>query len=83
MWKRKKTELKDNKMGSFRENILYYDNKEVLEEDELIYTDDVSDVFDQYLSKKMEENDLISYWLIRDLYQHYLTAIKKSKMEIV
>ena len=71
-------------MGSFRENI-YYANRNVVDNDELLYTDtdDVIDVFDQYLSQKMDENDLISYWLIRDLYQHYLAALKKSKMEIV
>lgn len=43
----------------------------------------LSDLFDKYLSKKMAESDLISYWLIRDIYQHYLEALSKSRTEIV
>ncbi len=67
-------------MGSFKENT---SNDKQLNESKAPYSGDISDIFDQYLSKKLAENDLISFWLIQDLYHHYYSALKKSKREIV
>jgi hypothetical protein len=36
---------------------------------------DMKDHFDQYLEKKLEENDLVSYWIINELYRYYLSAL--------
>jgi len=40
---------------------------------------DMKDHFDQYLAKKLEENDLVSYWIINELYRYYLTALDNIK----
>jgi hypothetical protein len=33
-------------------------------------------LFHIHLTKILKENDVVSYWIVRDLYQHYLTSIK-------
>lgn len=40
---------------------------------------DMKDHFDQYLAKKLEENDLVSYWIINELYRYYLSALDNMK----
>ena len=40
---------------------------------------DMKEHFDLYLAKKLEENDMVSYWIINELYRYYLSALDKPR----
>ena len=64
-------------MGSFKKNSL--NDLMMVAEREGNSPWDMKDHFDQYLAKKLEENDLVSYWIINELYRYYLSALDNIK----
>jgi len=65
-------------MGSFKKNSGLTELR-MLSEHEGNSPWDMKDHFDQYLAKKLEENDLVSYWIINELYRYYLSALDTLK----
>jgi hypothetical protein len=65
-------------MGSFKENNSMTDLR-MLSDREGNSPWDMKDHFDKYLAKKLEENDLVSYWIINELYRYYLSALDNMK----
>ena len=65
-------------MGSFKKNNNLKEIKIPVERDGLCAWD-MKDHFDQYLAKKLEENDMVSYWIINELYRYYLSALNKMR----
>lgn len=65
-------------MGSFKKNNALKDIIMTYEKENNSPWD-MKDHFDQYLAKKLEENDLVSYWIINELYRYYLSALDNMK----
>jgi len=68
-------------MGSYKDN--NWNETVTVGDLKIPYQGIVVDVYEQYLSRKVAENDAVSYWLMHDLYQQYLSAWMRTRIEIV
>ncbi len=65
-------------MGSFKRNVNF--TKVAMHKDrEITSSWDMQEHFDRYLARKLEENDLASYWIINELYRYYISAFNNIK----
>ncbi len=65
--------FKDNTIASFRSEL------SAAADNEMLSAWDMKDQFDQYLAKKLEENDMVSYFIINELYRFYLTSLNRVR----